>query len=399
MSGHWLTPAFRRLCYTIVMSQAGFWLAVTMLQWHVANLTDGDPLEASRLYFCQLAPLFVLPPIAGALLDRLDRWSLIAWPTAIAAIIAVAVAAIDHLQEPGLGIHEAQVAAAAFGTMIAISTPTFQAMVPNVVPPEGLDAAVSVAAATLNVARLAGPGVAAVLLSGGAGIGVAMIVLCAIYVVGTLLMRGVPRHPADRETPTTYLQDVAGGFSEVLTRPDLRRAIALVAATAGFGLAYLSILPAVAIRVLRANEGAYSVLLMVAAVGAIVGALCGPLKPRTLSAASYHLVPMAIGAIVITRSTFLPLSIVACLMLSTFGTAVMIGLTVLVQRSTRDEVRGRVMSVFVWAWGGVLPIGGYLYGVLSDRWSLSTAGVIMAGTILVVAVANFMTEPRPLTPA
>lgn len=377
----WSTPNFRRLWLAMFASQLGFWISITTLQWFVADASGGDEFQVGLLYFIQLAPMLVLTPWVGSLVDSRPKGPIIKG-SLVGLMVIGYLGGVVMTMEVVPHLRVAQVLAGAFGLILAITAPAFHAALPATVRTPDLTAAISRYVAGQNVARLAGPSVAAALvwvgLSGvSAGLyalaGCATIAVVAFYAIRseTLSSRTVVGHA--RLTPAIIL---------VAHRVDLRRALFLVSVTSTFGLSYVAMLPIIALRHLGAAQEGYATLLVMSGLGALVGSLlAGRWRPR-LDTAGRFVVVIVLGMVMLAVSTTLWAAGLACLVTSTAGVALMVSLNVTIQSGIEDEFRGRVMSLYVWAWGGLLPIGALVLGVVARAWDVRTALLATAAVLL-----------------
>ncbi|MGY1550556.1 MFS transporter [Microbacterium sp. A588] len=374
--------------------QMGFWVSVTFFQWHVAELSGGDAGASSTLYFLQLLPMFLLPPTLGALIDRWSRWWLMVAPGGAMTVVAIAAATATTGMSDQPEVWQIQLLALLLGIATAISSPAFQAVIPGLVSVAELPRALAAGAALMNGSRLVGPGVAGLALALGGNLATCLWMLAGFESIGFLLMLRVSRDARRASSNGKYLADIIDGFRETTRRPALGQALQLVAATSLFGLAYLSVLPAVTVQVLDAGDFTYAVLLASAALGALAAAFVKPLQPRTLKSVSGSLALMAAAVFIVMASPVIALTATACFVVSAVGAGIMIGLNIQIQQAVSEQYRGRVVSLFLWAWGGILPFGGLMFGALVLNTGFAGTGALMAALLLTVAVLNWHRQAR-----
>ena len=143
------------------MSQLGFWFSHISFQDLMADLTE-DELWLSALFAATFAPVLIVGPFGGVLVDRLDRKRvLIGAYVAIAVVSAIQVTlvATDNITPVVLLI-----TGAAMGTTLAVLGPAVGAITANTVPIIDLPSAVSLQAMSSNLSRVVGPAMAAPLV-------------------------------------------------------------------------------------------------------------------------------------------------------------------------------------------------------------------------------------------
>src|SRR5262245_52521713 len=142
-----------------VVGFLGFWISTVTFQWLVVRLTDNDALMIGLLYFFMNIPIVLLSPFGGVIADRFDRRRVIVAAQYGTALIAGGLAIAVFTGHASLPVVFA--AAAGVGTMLALNGPASQAVVANVVPRVDMPSAVSLQSVGVNLARVAGPALAA----------------------------------------------------------------------------------------------------------------------------------------------------------------------------------------------------------------------------------------------
>lgn len=394
---------YRLIWLASATAQLGFWMSSIAFQWQISHLTDNDSLMLGVLYFCFFAPLLFFSLPAGALADSRDRRRI-----AIGAQCAVAVSAGVLATLVGLGhagVPTLLALAFALGSAIAVNNPAVQALVANAVPAADLASAVPIQAMALNAARLSGPMLAGpVLLSWGAagsfgiyaaaGIAAALLfwgvrpaatrpgsVAVTPVVVGARV-RGTRRRGRSGAARETVRARIAGGFRHARERRPAVLTLGIVAVTSAFGSSYQSQLTVFAHNAGRGDQ-AFLTLAAVAGLGALVGVLFvlfrGPGAGVLFAAGALIALGGCLALMGTTRS--FPVLVGCVLVVGMLAFAIMTTANSVLQRLVDDAQRGRVMSLYFLCWGGLLPLGGLLLGVLSR---LTGTSVAMAcyGTIV-----------------
>src|SRR5260221_589885 len=194
------TPIFRRLLLADVASDVGTFMQGVGAAWLMVSLGAG-PMYVALTQTASTLPFFLLALPAGAIGDIVDRRKLIlyteAWMVGVA--IALAAATLTGVMTPWLLL----VLTFALSAGDAVETPTWRAVLPELVPKEDLPAASALNGIEFNIARATGPALAGALIA-VAGVGAAFLVnvgsFLGVILVVTRWKRPVRRRTAPAET-------------------------------------------------------------------------------------------------------------------------------------------------------------------------------------------------------
>ncbi|WP_107057545.1 MFS transporter [Streptomyces sp. NRRL S-646] len=371
-----------------VVSNIGTWMQRIAQDWLVLSLT-GSATAVGVTTALQFLPMLLLGLYGGVLVDRLPkRRTLLVTQTSM-AVSGIALAALTlsgHVQ-----VWHVYLAALAVGLATVVDNPARQSFVSEMVGPDQLQNAVSLNSANFQSARLVGPAVAGLMIT-GVGTGWAFLFNGLSFVApvaGLLLMRArelyvVERAPRGKGQLREGLHYVAG-------RPDLIWTIVLVGFIGTFGFNFPVYLSAFADDVFHAGAGSYSLFNTLMAVGSLAGALLaarrGTARMRVLIAAA-----VAFGAMEIVAATAPSLWLFALLMapLGMFGMTVNVTANTSIQMATDPAMRGRVMALYMMVFLGGSPIGAPIAGWITDsygvRAGLAVGGVIAAAAAVTIGV-------------
>jgi predicted MFS family arabinose efflux permease len=377
---------FRLLWSGAFLSSLGTWTQDVALAWLI-HPRIGDPFYLGLRSFVADAPLVAFMLVGGAVADRVDRRLILLTSQflqmAFAAVLAVLYVAGQLTVAPIL------LMAFLTGLAQSQSAPTYQAVLTTVVPPAQIPNAVALNSLQFNLSRMVGPVIAGLLLARGGTLSCFVFNVVSFLAVIVALWRielPPPAAPAQKESLADSLR---AGFRHVKDSPLLRTFTLLAAAASFFGFPLITYLPVIAGDVLHTGAKGFSYLLSSFGAGAIVGALViaqrGQAKGRgrllLLGFAAYGVA--TIGAVQ-SRHQWLSMTLLfaagLCLVTG-FST-----LNSLVQENAPAALRGRVLSIFGFAFRGGLPIGALVSGLLVRQLGVPLVMSVFAGTLALIAL-------------
>jgi MFS family permease len=367
-----------------VVSNIGTWMQRIAQDWLVLSLT-GSSAAVGITTALQFLPMLLFGLYGGVLVDRLRKRPTLLVTQSAMALTALALAALTltgHVQ-----VWHVYVAAFVMGLATVVDNPARQSFVSELVGRDQLQNAVSLNSANFQSARLVGPAVAGLLIT-GMGTGWAFLLNGVSFVApltGLLLMRArelrvVERAPRGKGQLREGLRYVAG-------RPDLIWTIVLVGFIGTFGFNFPVFLSAFADDVFDSGAGAYSLFNTLMAVGSLAGALLaarrGTARMRVLIAAA-----LAFGAVEVVAAVAPGLWLFALLMvpIGVFSMTVNVTANTSIQMSTDPAMRGRVMSLYMMVFLGGSPVGAPIVGWVTDTYG-ARVGFAAGGTVAFLAAA------------
>ncbi|WP_416971543.1 MFS transporter [Streptomyces sp. 4F14] len=365
-----------------VVSNIGTWMQRIAQDWLVLSLT-GSATAVGVTTALQFLPMLLFGLYGGVLVDRFPkRPTLLITQTAmgVAGVVLAALTLSGYVQ-----VWHVYVAAFAVGLATVVDNPARQSFVSEMVGPDQLQNAVSLNSANFQSARLVGPAVAGLMIT-GVGTGWAFLFNGLSFVApiaGLLLMRGRELHAVER-APRGKGQ-LREGLHYVAGRPDLIWTIALVGFIGTFGFNFPVYLSAFADDVFHAGAGSYSLFNTLMAVGSLAGALLaarrGTSRMRVLIGAA-----IAFGAVELVAAFAPSLWLFALFMvpIGMFGMTVNVTANTGIQMSTDPAMRGRVMALYMMVFLGGSPVGAPIAGWITDAYGVR-AGLAVGGAISLLA--------------
>ncbi|MEV6169212.1 MFS transporter [Streptomyces sp. NPDC051954] len=367
-----------------VVSNTGTWMQRIAQDWLVLSLT-GSSTAVGITTALQFLPMLLFGLYGGVLVDRLPkRPTLLVTQTAMGLTgLALAFLTLSGHVE----VWHVYLAAFVVGLATVVDNPARQSFVSEMVGPDQLQNAVSLNSANFQSARLIGPAVAGVLIT-GVGTGWAFLFNGLSFIApmtGLLLMRARELHVVER-APRGKGQ-LREGLRYVAGRPELIWPIVLVGFTGTFAFNFPVYLSAFADDIFHAGAGSYSLFNTLMAVGSVAGALLaarrGTAKMRVLIAAA-----VAFGLLEVVAALAPSLWLFALLMvpIGVFAMTVNVTTNTSIQMGTDPAMRGRVMSLYMMVFLGGSPVGAPIVGWITDAYG-ARVGFAIGGTIAATAAA------------
>jgi MFS family permease len=368
-----------------LISLIGTWMQMVAQPWLVYRLT-GSSLLLGTIGFTSQIPVFLLAFVGGGLADKYNRHKLVI-ATQVASMILAFILAFLALSG-AVQIWHLFVLSALLGVVNAVDMPGRQAFVVELIDKEDLMNAIALNSSVFNMARVAGPAVAGVLIAyigeGWCffGNGVSYVAVIA----GLLMMKLGP--PKQSVSKGPVLDNILEGYRYVRQSMPIRSVLLLLALISLAGMPYSVLMPIFADKILNAGSRGLGILMGATGLGAFASAITLALRPGT-----HGLGRMMAWACAGFGASLLLFSMshsfwVSVLILLPVGYSFMLQLgatNTFIQLMIPDYLRGRVMAVHTTIFMGMAPFGSLLAGFLAHH--LGAPAALMMGALACIAGA------------
>ena len=381
-------------------SSIGTWMQIVAQNWLIVSLTNSSPFYLGLDAFLQQLPIIMFSLIGGVFADRYDRRRTLMASQYLQMSTSGVLAVLMYFQV----VQVWHILLLSFVTGIAQSFggPAYQSLIPSLVDKKDLPNAVALNSIQFNVARVLGPLLfgATLVVFGKWGYSEPQAMnacfllnaLSFLVVIATLIMLHVKHIPPAKSGPMR--EELRIGLSYVRHHSSLAALIVLAAATTFLGFALLTFLPIFAQKVFHEGAGTYSHLMAFSGAGSILGALIVAWRGKFPKMGWTALLVQAVYGILIICFAVSRVLWLSDILLFLTGAALMIvfsTVTSLVQMIAPNEMRGRVMSIYMLAFRGGMPLGSLVSGYLATY--LGAPLVIgINGALLVVVAIYFLTR-------
>lgn len=378
-------PVFAVLWVATVLGNIGSFMRDVASSWMVTELS-ASPAAVSLVQVAATLPIFLLAIPAGVLSDILDKRKFL---IGIQILLACVSGTLLWLSRANALTVEYLVALTFIGGIgAALMGPTWQSIVPELVPRKDLKNAVALNSLGINVARAVGPAAGGLLLASfGASMAYGADVLSYIFVIGALIWWKRPI-----AVDTGLSEHFFGAFRAGLRYARASRELHVVLLRAAvfflFASAVWALLPLVARNMLGGTAGFYGVMLGAVGAGAVLGALLLPKIRLRLDADGLVLLASVISAAVMGGLALAPPQWFAVLLMLTLGMGWIIALTSLngvAQAVLPNWVRGRGLAIYLMVFNGAMAGGSLAWGLIAQEAGLPATLLIAAAGLVLVA--------------
>lgn len=383
-----LSGGFWRIWTASTISGLGDGIGLVAIPLLAARVTR-DPEQISLITAVEFAPILVFTLVAGVMVDRLDRrtimWRVDAVRTVLVAGFAVAVVLnLSSLLLIGI-------LAFVLGSAETVYSTAAQSILPSAVSGRDLTRANSrLYSSTAVCDRLVGPPLGALLFTTVAwmpfGLDAASFAASAALMFG---LRGVFTHPRSGvERPLRVRFEVKQGLVWLWRHRLLRSMCGMSGAFSLFSKAILGIEILYAIEVLHLSEIGYGILVAAVAGGSILGSLCAAKIADRLGRGPAFCVSVAAAIVPCIVLALISNAIVAALMFASFGISMEVWSVVAVslrQALVPKQMLGRVNAAYRFVSRGTAPLGAVVGGILAQRYGLRAPFFASAALLVIVA--------------
>jgi MFS family permease len=379
------------------LSNVGTWMQAVAQGWLVLTLTD-SPFWLGLDAFVATIPGLLFTLVGGVFADLIDRRRLLLFTQVAAGIAALGLALLvwTNLVDRWMVLGFSFVT----GCCMALASPSFLAMTYDLVGPEDLPNAIAMNSTQFQLSRVVGPALAGVAFRflGLSGCFFAN-AFSFVAVIVSLRMVRAERHTqaaahSVRDRRALW-RDLIEGFSYVRNRPRVSALLMLSAVNSLFGAPYFAMVPVYARDIFHLGATGLAVMSGTAGAGAFAGALTVAYFGDSRRKGWFVLGGAIMFGICIANfalTTSLKLSLI---FLFGLGFAIVVSVAntnTLLQKLVTDQMRGRVMSMFIMSFMGTMPIGNIVAGALSNHYGpqiiLATGGLVVTVCATIVAIFN-----------
>jgi MFS family permease len=379
---------FRLMWAGAFTSTTGTWMQSVAQAWLVLEMTGSrSAFFLGLLGFLGDLPIMLFSLIGGVAADRIDRRKILLGSQYVQMTCAFILTLLVSFKV--VHIWHMMILVFVAGTAMSFGGPAYQALIPSLVERKDVPNAVALNSIQFNLARVVGPLCAGLTMAAlGAGACFFLNGLSFLAVIAGLYMIRATFQP--QKTTESVLEGIQSGFSFIRMRGSLWQLMVLGFVSTFCGIPLLTLLPVIAKNTFHLDAKGYSYLLSISGIGSILGALIyaglAQRKNHGLLALRVQLVfAVMLGIFAVSR--FLPLSYVCLFFSGMCLITLLASINSLVQLTVTEEMRGRVMSIFMLAFRGGMPLGNLAAGYFAAKFSPSQALFALSCVLATTALA------------
>ncbi|MEV3925452.1 MFS transporter [Actinomadura coerulea] len=373
------------------ISGIGGWMQVTAQDWLVLDLTDGSGTAVGITLGLQLLPVALFSLYGSVLADRYRKRRVLLISQAVLGTLALVLGLLTVTGS--IRVWNVYALAFGLGVVMALNRPAWMAFTFEVVGPDDVSNAIGLNSATFNTTKILGPAVAGVLIA-AVGTGPVFLINAATFGVmelGLYLMREDELYVKD-PVPRAKGQ-LREGLRYVREHEDLVMLMTIMLLVSAFGMNFAVTDALMSREVFHTGASSFGVVTAMMAVGGLAGALLSArrrqpsIRGMLAAAAAFSVLVTATG-LMPNYWSFAATQLLTGLAMTAFTTTAYS----ITQLSAPEEMRGRVMGLYVLVVTGSAPIGYPLIGWLAETFGPRSTLIVggFASLVSIVGTVAFM---------
>lgn len=373
------------------LSLIGTWTQNIGQSWLVLSLT-GSPFLLGLVGAMQFLPITFFSLFAGVLIDKFPKKKILIFTQIVSMILAFILSALVFTNT--LKYEHLIALALCLGFCNTLDMPTRQAFNVEIVGKDDLMNAIALNSATFNLARIIGPAIGA-LLMGYLGAGWCFLLngfsfMAVIY--GLVHIEAI-NYVRKKTTEKGILKEIIDGLKYIKSKSILLETLILISIMGIFVFNYNVLIPVFTKTILHMQEKTYGILLSALGAGSLIGALLmssksknGPNKILMISSS------IGIGIMLIFTgiSNLYYLTALSLAITGIFNMFFSTTANSMLQLNSKDEYRGRVMSVYSLVSAGFTPLGSFISGFVAEKSGADTC-FILSGIATIILILLLVT--------
>jgi len=373
-----------------LISISGTWLQSFAQGFLVVQILRASAIDLGITIALPFLPMLLFGPLGGVVVDRSNKRHILYATQTAAGLLALTLGVLVSTHH--VSLTAIWVVGALLGVVNLFDNPARQSFVQEMVGRELIPNAVSLNSAMINLGRVLGPAIGAALLF--VGIAACFYVNAASFLALLVALALMRTDEITRiRTVVRAKGQVRAGLRYAWDDHELREVLASVVLVGLLAFNFTVTLPLFALSVLHGSSGAYSVITCCMGLGGLLGGLYVAHRARP-TRRLLAVLALAFG-LLMAALALAPTVAVACLAIVPMGAASLAFVSTAnasLQLHSKEEMRGRVMSLYAMGFLGTTPIGAVLAGLIAEATDARVA-------IAVGAAANLLASAYLVTTA
>jgi len=379
------------------VSLIGTWMQSIGQSWLVLSITN-SPFLLGVLGMVQFMPVTLFSLFAGVIVDKYSKKKLLVFTQISSMLLALSLSVLVFTNT--IRYEYILILAFLLGCINCIDMTTRQSFTIEIAGKEDLMNAIALNSATFNLARILGPSIGAIIMAYfGAGWCFLLNGLSYFAVLYGLYNIKVKSYVRKQVKGSSMLKEIKDGLKYVRSSKILFETVLMVLVIGIFAFNYNVLVPSFTKLVLHESEKTYGLLMSFLGVGSLLGAIFASMRSRRgLSKRIMFISSIALAILLVLNGLNINYIIAALLLGATGIFNIQFSTTAnsTLQLNSKDEYRGRVMSVYSFVFAGSAPLGSLFTGLVCDKMGPSQ-GFIFSGVsiIILILIIKFYFNKKP----
>lgn len=381
---------FRYFFIGSIVSLIGTWMQNAGQSWLVVTLTD-SALKLSFVSALQFTPVLLFSLFAGALIDNYPKKKILLITQSIMGVLAFVLTFLVFTHT--IQYWHILVLATILGCCNAVDMPARQSFMIELVGKEDLMNAIALNSTVFNAARMVGPAVAGIMIK-LFGFFICFLLnavsfIPLVYGIYKISAQGISKKASGNKN---MLFDVKEGVKYVFKSKEILFTILLVFFVSTFAMNYSVLIPLLAKQVLNMDSDGYGYLMSAMGLGSMLSAFVVATKSRGPKRSLMFLAGAVISIMLVFTGVFKSYGVsMICLFISgIFNVLFSTTANSTIQLKSKDEFRGRVMSVYAMVFAGATPLGSLFEGFISKGLGITDAFIISGIVTIIIGSVLYL---------
>lgn len=387
---------YRYFCSGQCISLIGTWMQSVGQSWLVLELTK-SPFLLGLVGTIQFLPVMIFSLFAGVVVDKFPKRKILIITQTVSMILAFTLSFLVFSHQ--VRYWHVVFLALILGFNNTIDMPTRQSFNVEIVGKEDLMNAIALNSAIFNLARVVGPAIGGLIMA-YAGTGWCFLLngisyIAVIYGLFQIKAKPYVRKKNDQDN---MLREIGDGLKYIVNSPGLLKTMLMILVVGIFVFNFNVLIPVFTKNILHMDEKAYGFLMSSLGVGSLIGAMIVSIRSKggpkmNVMIRSSIIISVLLISLGFTRNYYVTAALLGVIGIFNIHFSTTANSTV--QMSSKDEYRGRVMSVYSLVFAGATPIGNIFSGTVSNYLG-ADKGFILSGMFTLILIVMLLLIFSPL---
>ncbi|AGF58118.1 MULTISPECIES: MFS transporter [Clostridium] len=378
---------FRYYWIGMCVSLIGTWMQNIAQPWLAYTLTN-SPFLLSLIGIVQFTPMLIFSLFAGVIIDKFSKKKILLFTQTASLVITLVLAILVWTGK--IQYWHILIMATMLGIVNTIDMPSRQSIIIELVGKEDLMNAIALNSMVFNLARIVGPAIAGIVM-GYAGIAVCFFansISFAAVVVGLFFIKiNVVKRGENKET--RILAEIKDGLKYIYRKKVLLHTILILAIVGTFVPNFNVLVPVFAKEILNQGEAGFGLLMSFMGFGSFLGAMCvAALSKSGPKKFIIYFVPLIVAMLLIATgyTNIYLLTGIFLALTGFFFICFTSSANSTLQLNSKNEYRGRVMSVYTLVFAGSTPFGNLYAGLFAEHFNARVGFAACGGIIILLMI-------------